>query len=117
MKTISCSIYDYFLIRGLFDKNINGSKITEVKYISPCNKLKLVNDGDVKELVKVKGDESKTYKITKSLSVKYCKELIEPFDEWKEVLNLNKKKDDLADSLLQGLYYIKNVVKRIFIIK
>ena len=42
MKAISSTIYDYFLIRGIVDKDINNSNITKVKYMCPSNKLKLV---------------------------------------------------------------------------
>ena len=45
MKAISSTIYDYYLIRGIFDKAITNSKIEKVKYMSPSNKLKLANDG------------------------------------------------------------------------
>ena len=110
MKAISSTIYDYFLIRGIFDKERTNSKIEKVKFMSPSNKLKLADEGDTKKLIKAKGDESKSYKLTKSLGIKYCKEMIEPYPEWKEVLNSHKKKDDLADSFLQGMYYFNEVI-------
>lgn len=112
MKAISSTIYDYFLIRGIIDKIINNSNIVMVKYISPSNKLKIADEGDTKKLVKLKGDETKTYKMTKSLGIKYCLKLIEGMDEWIKVFNSYKKKDDMADSFLQGMYYIfTNIIK------
>jgi len=110
MKSISSTIYDYFLIRGIFDKNITKSNITRVKFMSPSNKLKLADEGDTKKLVKLKGNDAKTYKLTKSLGIKYCKEMIEPFENWKTVFNEHKKKDDLADSFLQGMYYFNDML-------
>jgi len=110
MKSISSTIYDYYLIRGIFDKEITKSKINRVKFMSPSNKLKLADDGDTKKLVKLKGDSAKTYKLTKSLGIKYCKEMIEPFENWKTVFNSHTKKDDLADSFLQGMYYFNEVM-------
>ena len=53
MKSISSTIYDYYLIRGIFDKEITKSKINRVKFMSPSNKLKLADDGDTKKLVKL----------------------------------------------------------------
>lgn len=106
MKAISSTIYDYFLIRGIIDKEINNSEITTVKYISPSNKLKIADEGDTTKLIKLKGDDTKTYKLTKSLGIKYCLKLIEGMDEWIKVFNSYKKKDDMADSFLQGMYYI-----------
>ena len=84
------------------------SNITLVKYMSPSNKLKLANEGDTQKLIKLKGNDAKTYKLTKTLAVKYCRELMARYPEWLEKFNTYKKKDDMADSFLQGLYYIMN---------
>jgi len=114
MKSIASTIYDYYLIRGIIDKNITKSLITQVKFISPSNKLKLITDGDKLELCKIKNDnnETKQYKLTKSLSIKYCNELITHLPIWVNKINTTKKKDDLADSFLQGVYYYnKNLLK------
>jgi len=110
MKAISSTIYDYFLIRGIFDKERTKSNITRVKFMSPSNKLKLADEGDTKKLVKLKGDDAKTYKLTKSLGIKYCQEMIKPFENWKTVFSQHKKKDDLADSFLQGMYYFNEMM-------
>ena len=104
MKTISGTVYDYYMIRGMFDKLITKSPITSVRFMAPSNKLKLANEGDTKALVKLKGDDSKSYKLTKQLGIKYCSEMIEQFPEWVKKFNSHKKKDDLADCFLQGMY-------------
>lgn len=106
MKAISSTIYDYYLIRGLFDKDRTKSKINLVKYMSPSNKLKLAEEGDTQKLIKLKGDHAKTYKLTKSLGIKYCRQMIEKYDNWKCFFEGTKKKDDLADCFLQGMYYL-----------
>lgn len=112
MKAISSTIYDYYLIRGIVDKKITKSNIDLVKYMCPSNKLKIANDGDTQTLVKLKGQEAKTYKLTKALGIKYCKELISSDEEvkenWLDHFNSYKKKDDMADSFLQGIYYVYN---------
>ena len=109
MKSIASTIYDYYLIRGIIDKNITKSNILEVKFLSPSNKLKLINEKDNKELIKVKNtSDSKSYKLTKNLAIKYCAELIDHLNDWKLFFNSNKKKDDLADSFLQGIYFYNN---------
>ena len=77
--------------------------------MSPSNKLKLADEGDSKKLVKLKGDEAKTYKLTKSLGIKYCRELIES-TQWNDIFEQHKKKDDLADSFLQGMYYFNEMM-------
>ena len=91
-------------------KERTKSNITRVKFMSPSNKLKLADEGDTKKLVKLKGNDAKTYKLTKSLGIKYCQEMIKPFENWKIVFNQHKKKDDLADSFLQGMYYFNEML-------
>jgi hypothetical protein len=108
MKAISSTLYDYYLIRGIIDKKITNSNIELVKYMCPSNKLKLADDGDTQKLVKLKGDEAKTYKLTKALGIKYCKEMIKNEEYWINHFNSFKKKDDMADSFLQGIYFIYN---------
>ena len=106
MKAISSTVYDFYLIRGIIDKDKTNSNINKVKYMCPSNKLKLADNGDTQQLIKLKGDEAKTYKLTKSLGIKYCLEMIKEFPQWIERINSFKKKDDLADAFLQGMYYI-----------
>jgi hypothetical protein len=106
MKSIAAGLYDFYMIRGLLDK-VPESNIKIVKFMSPSNKLKLIDDGQTKQIIifKAKSNDAKAYKLTKDLSVKYAKELITDMSEWIVFLNSQKKKDDLADALLQGLYY------------
>jgi hypothetical protein len=104
MKTISESLYNYFLCRGIVDKNRTNSIIQAIKYINPSNKLKMEKDNSISVL---KGSSSKTkYKLTKSLAVEYTKNLLEKYPDFKNIFYDAKKKDDLADCFLQGLYYI-----------
>jgi hypothetical protein len=100
MKSIASTLYDYYLIRGIIDKDINKSNIKEVKFISPSNKLKI--DGI--------SNEKKSYKEIKDLGIKYCSNIIQHLPTWLEFFNSNKKKDDLADSFLQGIYYYNTLL-------
>ena len=112
MKSIASTIYDYYLIRGIIDKLITKSNISQVKFMSPSNKLKLANEGDTKQLIKAKSsDDTKAYKLTKSLGIKYCLDLTNHLESWQKHFNSHKKKDDLADAFLQGAYFYTNNVK------
>jgi hypothetical protein len=100
MKAVSSCIFNYFLIRGKLD----STRIKSVIFMSAVNKLKfdlLDNDEKVKELKK-----TKSYATNKKLSIIYCQKLIEKNISYKEFFSTYKKKDDLADSFLQGYYYI-----------
>jgi hypothetical protein len=107
MKTVSSALYTYFLIRGIIDKDKNNSKIKDIHFISPSNKLKVDQDNTLKILSKTEND--KKYKLTKALGIKYCKQLIQ-YDENSikllEELTKKDKPDDLCDAMIQGAYYL-----------
>ena len=108
MKSISGLLYDYYMIRGIVDKDITKSRITKVKFMSPSNKIKLASEGETQQLVKLKNtNESQAYKLTKSLGIKYTLQMISHLPVWTTLFNSHKKKDDLADSFLQGAYYFE----------
>ena len=89
-------------------KSISESRITKVKFMSPSNKIKLASEGETQQLVKLKNtNESQAYKLTKSLGIKYTLQMISHLPVWTTLFNSHKKKDDLADSFLQGAYYFE----------
>ena len=108
MKAISDTIYTWFMIRGLIDKNINNSSIKELKFISPSNKLKEFNTETLDE-----ADNTKKYKITKKLSINNTEIILNSYDLkiWNKHFSSFTKKDDLADSFLQGWYVLNNQFK------
>lgn len=101
MKTIQMIIYSYFLTKGVCEK-----KIKNIILANASNKLKVYKG----PLIKL--DIKDRYKRNKMLSIQHCDYMIhknQMID--KKFLNLfknSKKKDDLADSYLQGMYYILN---------
>lgn len=103
MKSIQMIIYSYFLIRGVTNDSIC---LDNIEMINARNKLKAY-DGE-----KVECDIKDRYKKTKFLGIKYCEKMIVD-DEVKfiNLFNESKKKDDLADAYLQGIYYMKHVQK------
>lgn len=117
MKTLSAILYSYFVLRGISDKEKTGSKITEVRFVSPSNKLKVnsnVTDSLLnKEKSKMTSDVGKNvYKLTKTLGIKYCKALISESDN--KIIDQVKKKDDMCDAFLQGFQYLFSPVPKVF---
>ena len=97
MKTIQVIVYSYFLINGFHNKSSN---ISNILFISARNKLKCYNGPEV--ICKLKNKYSKR----KFLAKEYTKYFIKDDPTYLEFFNSNKKKDDLADSYLQGLSYL-----------
>ena len=94
MKTLQGMIAQYFIMRGT----------PCIEFISATNKLKMF-------MTKKKT----TYTERKIESVEVTKELLEKlpqFEKYRGCLEKNKKKDDLADCFLQGIYYLtlKNMI-------
>jgi len=92
MKTIQGMIVQYFIMAGL--------NVEHIEFISASNKLK---DCDVKD--KEKYSDRKKLGIAKCLGVLT---LDFRFNEHIKYFNEHKKKDDLSDAFLQGLWFINN---------
>lgn len=109
MKTLQGMISQYFIMRN---------PETKIEFVSSVNKLKdnvyiqldkqgcdkLFNDEPIDKV----DCEKLTYNQRKKLGVKRCGELIKNknYTEWYQFFLNHKKKDDLSDSFLQGLWYI-----------
>ena len=110
MKSVADTLYSWFLIRGMVDKQVNNLK--NIFYLSPSNKLK-IDDKDINKEIDMLKDKSKKYKFTKDSSVIYTRKILNENkdNEWISFLDSNSKKDDLCDSYLQGLYFVNNINK------
>ena len=91
MKTVQGMLTQYFIMQEI---------CPHIEYISSSNKLK-----DLTNKTK-----ENSYKQHKKDSIIICQKFLdnnETLDNWKNILNTSKK-DDLADSFLQGIWYIKH---------
>ena len=99
MRIIASCLQTYFFIRGVID---SSNKIGIIKFFSPKHKLKCYNGTEIAVTGKTK------YLQTKQMSIIICKEKLDEYsepDEIKNMFELSKKKDDLADCYLQALTY------------
>ena len=93
MRIISGCIYTYFTLRIAHELNRNVKLI----FYSAKHKLKHINVEQIKAKTK--------YSRNKKTAIEETKFILKESD-WLNFFLNNKKKDDLADSLLQGLSYI-----------
>lgn len=87
MKTIQGMLAQYFIDNGNYN----------IEFISASNKLKILND-----------NKKTTYNERKKLGVDFTKNLLikNNLNTNLEFFCENKKKDDLSDCFLQGIYYL-----------
>ena len=86
----------------------------EIDFVSSANKLKQFKDIPTanipREPVPTDGRTNPNYKEHKRDGVFYCDKIIKAnhtLAAWQDTLN-TKKKDDLADCFLQGIWYLKH---------
>ena len=92
MKTLQGMIMQHFIERD----------IPLVEEISASNKLK-----------EFLGNTKTTYSERKKLSIMYTRQILSNnnnLHKWIKIFNEHKKKDDLADSFLQGRWYLINSI-------
>ena len=98
MKTVQMILYSYFMIEGA----TKNKPVEQVHMINARNKLKVYKGPEVECKFTDK------YKKNKYLSVEYTKLMIlEEDNKFIELYTDSKKKDDLADAYLQGIYFIE----------
>ena len=92
MKTIQGMIVQYFIMSGI--------SVTNMEFVSAANKLK-----------ECASTEKTKYGDRKKMGITKCRELLTSdhrFVNQSTFFNNHTKKDDLADSFLQGLWYIND---------
>jgi hypothetical protein len=111
MKSIQVIIFTFF---HMLKKQKAGQQ--GIHFISAMNKCKVIKRLDselAKKVLQNTENESKSnkgYKYNKKLAHHLCtvfvNDYVESNSQWKETYNAHKKNDDLADSFLQGIYFI-----------
>ena len=106
MKTLQGMISQYFIMR-------NDDILIE--FVSASNKLKDLDifsgggiDSEIKDGTQEKANEVTTYNQRKKMGIEKCSQLIKDnnYTEWYQFFLNNKKKDDLSDAFLQGIWFI-----------
>ena len=103
MKTIQGMIVQYFVMSPI--------KVDFIEFISASNKLKGFITKATDNIVKSEKNDKAKYNDRKKLGIEKCLELVKTdfrFTDYLEHFNNHKKKDDLSDAFLQGLWFINN---------
>ena len=90
MKSVQGMITQYFIMKD----------ITNIDFVSSSNKLK--------EFI---GDKTTTYAERKKIGIEVTKDILAKSsfnNNWHSIISKHSKKDDLADSFLQGLWFLNN---------
>jgi hypothetical protein len=102
MKTVQMLLYSYFLINGYTS---DTSAIGNIEMINARNKLKAYTGPQIES--PFPKEKKNIYKTNKFLAIEYCKVMVEEEEsQFRELFLSSKKKDDLADSFLQGVFWI-----------
>lgn len=107
MKTIQLLIYSYFSLLNHWDKLsinvllINASLKLQYHNYKPLPLVKIDNNRTKKEQKRDK------YRNNKNDAIEITKKYIEKDEKLSNIFKQHKKKDDLADTLLQTISYIK----------
>jgi len=89
-------------LQGMIMQHFIENDITKIIEVSSSNKLKDFLNG-----------KKTTYAERKKISIQITRDLLyknNSISKWMETFNKSKKKDDLADCFLQGLWYIKHKI-------
>ena len=111
MKTIQGMIVQYFIMSNI--------QVDHIDFISASNKLKNfnINDNNIQNDINLENNEKTSksektkYSDRKKMGISKCLEIITNdfrFNEHIDYFNKHKKKDDLSDSFLQGLWFISH---------
>lgn len=107
MKTIQGMIVQYFIMSNI--------KVNHIEFISAANKLKDCTNKEISEHNNSKAEGVANGKLNysdrKKMGIAKCLGIVTSdfrFNEHIDYFNQHKKKDDLSDSFLQGLWFINN---------
>lgn len=104
MKTMQIIILSYFVSK----QRSGDTQIKKIDCFAPRNKLN-VYQGEQRQQIEESITCKSVYSKTKKLSVEFTKVMIKDQPEWLSLITSSKKKDDLADSFIQGACYLSRI--------
>jgi hypothetical protein len=112
MKTIQHIIYCYFSLVKYWDKTVGNVVLVNASLKCKNHEYKPDIPALSSEAQKnSKGFKREKYKQNKAMSIAICRHYIQNDEKLLEIFDTNKKKDDLCDSCLQAVSYIRSKAK------
>lgn len=105
MKSVQIILYSFFHL-----SYFNKKQPIDLQFISASNKLK-VYQGDAFE-IKTNNKYTENKKLGILHTSYFLEKIIDENKDWKTYLAKHSKKDDLCDSFLQALYFLKIIKKK-----
>lgn len=106
MKSVQMIVFSFFQYQTI----LLAREINTIKLVNASNKLKVgktfteINNNE--DIIKIKSKYTRNKKFAIEYTYKILQDRIENFETLIEYFKENKKRDDLADAFLQGMYYI-----------
>ena len=106
MKSVQMIVFSFFQYQAI----LLAREINTIKLVNASNKLKVgktfteINNNE--DIIKIKSKYTRNKKFAIEYTYKILEDRIENFETLIEYFKENKKRDDLADAFLQGMYYI-----------
>ena len=106
MKSVQMIVFSFFQYQSI----LLAREINTIKLVNASNKLKVgktfteINNNE--DIIKIKSKYTRNKKFAIEYTYKILQDRIEDFETLTEYFRENKKRDDLADAFLQGMYYI-----------
>lgn len=109
MKSVQMILYSYFAF-----KSVKVKEFKDLILMNASNKLKVYtkkieNNETLNKINKIKSKYTRNKKLSILHTELLLSEILEKkkYEEWLEFFSSNKKKDDLADSFLMNLFFLK----------
>lgn len=99
IKSVGHALFDYFVMRGVID---HGYKYRHIGFVDAKNKLTVYDGPPISCHLKTQYSRNKWY------GLRYSEWILRDKPELLQYLLTHKKKDDLADCLLQAIWYSKH---------
>jgi len=111
MKTIQHIIYNYYSLLKHWDGIVENVILVNASLKLKTHDFLPIIDKDIDDKKNSKNFKRSKYILNKKLSIEICENYIKNNQRLIDIFSKNKKKDDLSDSCLQAVSYIRANIK------